>query len=131
MSLTGALLAVFIQQWAQSYLEATQGRYNPKDRARIRAFHAEGLKKLDLHRVTRAVPILIHVSLFLFFAGLPIFLFNVNRTVFNVVVTWLAICVAGYACITLMPIFYENSPYYSPLSSSIWWCVTNTLFIIY
>ena len=131
MSLTGALLAVFIQQWAQSYLEATQGRHSPRDRARIRVFHAEGLENLYLNRVTRAVPILIHISLFLFFSGLPIFLFNVNRTVFNVVVTWLALCVAGYACISLMPIFCKNSPYYSPLSSSIWWCVTNTLFMIY
>jgi hypothetical protein len=131
MSLTGALLAVFIQQWAQSYLEATQGRHSPHERARIRVFHAEGLEDLYLNRVTRAVPILIHISLFLFFSGLPIFLFNVNRTVFNVVVTWLALCVTGYACITLMPIFCKNSPYYSPLSSSIWWCVTNTPFIIY
>ncbi|KAH9986139.1 hypothetical protein BJV77DRAFT_85098 [Russula vinacea] len=95
MSLTGALLAVFIQQWAQSYLEATQGRHSPKERARIRVFHAEGLENLYLNRVTRAVPILIHISLFLFFSGLPIFLFNVNRTVFNVVVTWLALCVAA------------------------------------
>ncbi|KAF8464200.1 hypothetical protein DFH94DRAFT_658864, partial [Russula ochroleuca] len=116
MSLTGALLAVFIQQWAQSYLEATHGRHSPHDRARIRVFHAEGLEDLDLNRVTRAVPILIHISLFLFFSGLPIFLFNVNRTVFNVVITWLALCVTGYACITLMPIFRKNSPYYSPLS---------------
>ncbi|KAH9986143.1 hypothetical protein BJV77DRAFT_923939, partial [Russula vinacea] len=119
MSLTGALLAVFIQQWAQSYLEATQGRHSPKERARIRVFHAEGLENLYLNRVTRAVPILIHISLFLFFSGLPIFLFNVNRTVFNVVVTWLALCIAGYSCFTLMPIFCKNSPYYSPLSSSI------------
>ena len=131
MSLTGALLAVFIQQWARSYLQATQERHSPHKRARIRAFHAEGLEKFSLHRVTRAMPILIHVSLFLFFSGLPIFLFNVNRTVFNVVVAWLALCVAGYACITLMPVIYQNSPYYSPISSSIWWCVTNALFILY
>jgi hypothetical protein len=26
------------------------------------------------------------------------------------VITWLALCVAGYACITLMPIFCQNSP---------------------
>jgi hypothetical protein len=131
MSLTGAFLAVFIQQWALSYLHATQGRHSPRDRARIRTYHAEGLEKLYLHRVTRAVPILIHLSLFLFFSGLPVFLFNVNRTVFNVILTWLALCVAGYACITLMPIFCHDSPYYSPLSSSIWWIVTNTLFIVH
>ena len=131
MSFTGALLAVFIQQWAQSYLQTTQGRHSPRKRARIRAFHAEGLEKLYLHQITRAVPILIHISLFLFFSGLPIFLFDINRTVFNVAVTWLGLCVAGYACITFMPIFSQNSPYYSPLSSFTWWCVTNTLFTIH
>ncbi|KAH9976950.1 hypothetical protein BJV77DRAFT_956900, partial [Russula vinacea] len=116
MSLTGALMAVFIQQWAQSYLHATRERNSPHNRARIRAFHAEGLENFYLPQVTRAVPILIHGSLFLFFSGLPIFLFNVNHTVFNVVVTWLGLCVAGYACVTLTPIFSQKSPYYSPLS---------------
>ncbi|KAF8462180.1 hypothetical protein DFH94DRAFT_677506, partial [Russula ochroleuca] len=130
-SLTGALIAVFIQQWAHSYLRATGERHSPKDRARIRAFHWEGLENFYLHQVTRAVPILIHGSLFLFFSGLPIFLFNINRTVFNVVVTWLGLCLVGYACITLMPIFSQYSPYYSPLSSSIWWCFTNSPLIIY
>jgi hypothetical protein len=130
MSLTGAFLAVFIQQWAQSYLQATGERHCPKDQARIRIFRADGLDKLDLNRVTRAVPILIHVSLFLFFSGLPVFLFNVNRTVFNVAVTWLGLCVVGYTCFTFMPIFYPNSPYYSPLSSFIWWCITNTRLIV-
>jgi len=125
MSLTGALLAVLIQQWAQSYLQATQGRYSPHDRARIRTFHAEGIDKLRLPLVTKAVPTLIHVSLFLFFSSLPIFLFHIDRTVFNVVITWLGLCVAGYACVTLMPIFCQDSPYYSPLSSSAWVCVTS------
>ena len=131
MSLSGALLAVLIQQWAQSYLQAIQGRYSPHNRARIRTFHAEGIDKLRLPLVTKTVPTLIHVSLFLFFSGLPIFLFNIDRTVFNVVITWLGICVAGYACVTFMPIFYQDSPYYSPLSSSAWVCVTTTLFFIY
>ena len=131
MSLTGALLAVFIQQWAQSYLQATGERLSPKDRARIRAFYWEGLENLHLHRVTRAVPILIHASLFLFFSGLPVFLFNINRTVFSVAVTWLGFCMAGYACVTLMPIISQNCPYYSPLSSFAWWFIANTQFIIH
>ena len=131
ISLTGALLAVFIQQWAQSYLQATQGQHSPHDRARIRAFYAEGINRLHLPWLTRAVPTLIHVSLFLFFSGLPIFLFNVDRTVFNVIITWLELCAAGYACITLMPMFCRDSPYYSPLSSSACMCITTSIFSIY
>ncbi|KAH9987554.1 hypothetical protein BJV77DRAFT_1186736, partial [Russula vinacea] len=130
MSLTGAFIAVFIQQWAQVPPE-TQGLHSPRHRARIRTFHAEGVEKLYLHLGARVVPLLIQASLLLFFAGLPVFFFNVNHTVFNVVVTWLGICVVVYACITLMPIIFRNSPYYTPLSPFIWWCVASVLFIIY
>jgi len=69
--------------------------------------------------------------MFLFFSGLPIFLFHIDCTVFNVVITWLGLCVAGYACVTLMPIFCQDSPYYSPLSSSAWVGVTTTLFVLH
>jgi hypothetical protein len=130
MSLTGALLAVFVQQWAQSYLRATQARLTPRKRARLRSFHAEGIERLHFAGVTRAVPTLIHVSLFLFFSGLTIFLFNIHHTVFNIVLIWLGLCVVGYAFITLMPIFCQDSPYYSPLTSSVWFCVTRVLFDI-
>lgn len=95
ISLTGALLAVYIQQWPQYYFQATQGGHDPKEQTPIRTFYEEELEKLYLHRATRTVPTLIHVSIFLLFSGLPIFLFNVNRTVFNVVVTWLTLFVAG------------------------------------
>jgi len=124
MTLTGALLAVFVQQWAQSYLQATQERAIPRNRARIRTYYYEGIKKWYLPRVTRAVPTLIHVSLILFFAGLPVFLFILNRTVFDITVTWMVLCVLVYACITLIPILSQESPYHSPLSYPIWWCVT-------
>jgi hypothetical protein len=67
-----------------------------------------------LRRVTRVVPqaTLIHLSLFLFFTGLPILLFNFNRTVFNFVVTWLGICIAGYVCqciaLMLFPLYHSG-----------------------
>jgi len=128
MSLTGALLAVSIQQWAQIYLQATQSRRNPRDRARIRSFYFEGIDNWNL---ARTVPTLIHISLFLFFSGLPIFLFHVNLTVFNVVLTWLGLCLGIYACITFMPVFFQDCPYSSPLSSTAWSFVTSTLYVVH
>ena len=130
MTLTGALLAVSVQQWAQSYLHATQDRTVPRNRARIRAYYSEGINNWHLPQVTQAVPTLIHVSLILFFSGLPIFLFILHRTVFDVILTWMMLCVLGYAGITLIPILSQDSPYYSPLSSSTWWCVTRTLTLV-
>jgi len=67
--------------------------------------------------MVRTVPVLIHISIFLFFVGLPIWLININRKVCWPVVAWLGLCGIGYMIITIMPIRDPASPYFSPLSS--------------
>ena len=121
ISLTCALLATLLKQWAHRYINITQHpRYRPHKRARIRAFIAEGGEKLHLPWAVEALPALLHLSLFLFFAGLLVYLSSINHTVFNVTVWWVGLSVGGYTCITFMPIFRHNSPYYAPLSTSVW-----------
>lgn len=122
MSLTGALLAVLVQQWAQSYIRATQQRQSPQDRVKTREFCSRGLRKSSVSLIVRTVPTLIHVSLFLFFTGLVIWLININSVVYLPVVSWLGLCGVGYAYVTLMPILHHDTPYHSPLSSLIRRC---------
>jgi Family of unknown function (DUF6535) len=118
ISLTCAMLATLIQQWARRYLRITQREpSSPHDGARIRAFFSHGVEKLGFTRVVEAIPALIHLSLFLFFAGLLIYLFNVNHTVFCAIAWSVAVSAATYMLITLMPILRLDSPYYAPLSS--------------
>jgi hypothetical protein len=62
---------------------------------------------------------LVHLSLFIFFAGLLIYLFNIHHTVFKVVVCWVALLTTVYGFITFMPIFWHDSPYYSALSTPV------------
>ena len=94
----------------------------------IRAFYFEGIDNWNLHRLTRTVPTLIHISPFLFFSGLPV-LFHVNLTVFNVVLTWLGLCLGIYGCIMFMPVLFQDCPYSSPLSSTAWFFVTGTPYV--
>ena len=117
ISITCALLATLLQQWARRYLKVTQARSSLHKRARIRSFFAEGVKKGLLPLAVEALPTLVHVSLILFFAGLVVFLWNVNLTIFKVVLSWISICLALYGYITVVPIFRHDSPYYSPLTS--------------
>ena len=131
ISLTCALLATLLQQWARRYLKITQSRYTPHKRARIRAFFSEGIAKCLLPWVVDALPTLLHISLFLFFAGLAVFLCNVNLTIFKLVLSWVGLCAALYGCITCMPIFRHDSPYYTPLSLPAWHIVTGILFFCY
>ncbi|KAH9016855.1 hypothetical protein EDB85DRAFT_699038 [Lactarius pseudohatsudake] len=131
ISLTCALLATLLQQWARRYLKVTQPRYSPHKRARIRAFFAEGVDKFLLPWTVEALPTLLHVSLFLFFAGLAVFLCNVNLTIFKSVVSWIGICTALYGCITFVPIFRHDSPYHTPLSLPAWHIVTGLSFVTF
>ena len=120
ISITCALLATLLQQWARRYLKVTQPRYSPHKRARIRAFFAEGVDKFLLPWAVEALPMMLHLSLFLFFAGLAVFLWNVNLTIFKLVLSWIGLCTSLYGCITFIPIFCHDSPYHTPLSLPVW-----------
>jgi hypothetical protein len=45
----------------------------------MRAFFANGVDKMHIPWAVEGLPTLLHLSLFLFFGGLVIFLFNVTR----------------------------------------------------
>jgi hypothetical protein len=128
-SLTCGLQATLLQQWARRYINITQASPRAHNRARIRAFFANGVETLHLPWVIEALPTLLHLSLFLFFAGLVIYLFNINHTVFAVVTWWVGFCTATYVGVTLMPLFRHDSPYYAPLSSSAWYLVNGVLYV--
>ena len=130
-SLTCALLANLLQQWARRYLRVTQSRYSLHKRARIRAYLAEGGKKLHLLWTVKTLPTLLHISLFLFFAGLVVFLWNVHLTIFKLMLSWVGVCTALYGCITVMPIFRHDSPYHTPLSLPTWHVVTGIQFLTF
>jgi hypothetical protein len=123
ISLTCALLATLLQQWARRYLRITNPPHRPRKRARIRAFFAEGVERLHLSWTVEAVTTLLHISLFFFLAGLCVFLFGVHQTVFKVSVAWVGLCVVVYASVTALPMLYKDSLYHAPLSTFIWFCI--------
>ena len=112
-------------------LKLTQSRYSPHKRARIHAFLSEGVEKLLLPWTVDALPTLLHISLFLSFAGLVVFLWHVNLTIFKSVLCWVGVCTALYGCVTLMPLIRRDSPYHTPLSLPAWHIVTGILFFTF
>jgi Family of unknown function (DUF6535) len=130
ISLTSAMLATMLQQWARRYLRITQrSRYTPHDGARIRAFFARGVKVWRFSLVAEVIPTLIHISLFLFFSGLLVYLYNINHTVFCTVVWWVAASAATYLVVTISPMLRVDSPYYSQLSSLVFRVVGGILYL--
>ena len=121
ISLTCALLATLLQQWARRYIGFTQQlEYIPRRRARVRQFFSEGVNKSHISSVVEALPALLHLSICLFFAGLLVWLFNIDHVVFLTVILCTAFSAVAYLWFTFLPIFWLNNPCYTPLSPTIW-----------
>ncbi|KAH9062328.1 hypothetical protein EDB87DRAFT_339146 [Lactarius vividus] len=120
LSLTCALSAVLMQQWARRYQELARRRGAPHKRARLRAYIFDGIKGFRMTRAIEAMPVLLHLSVFLFFAGLVDFLIPINTTVAYVTLGWIALFALAYAILTILPNLYLNCPYRTPLSGITW-----------
>ncbi|KAI9439747.1 hypothetical protein H4582DRAFT_1544562 [Lactarius indigo] len=116
LSLSCALLATLVQQWARRYLEYAQHRGAPRRRARIRAYMFEGVEKFRLSQTVEAIPLLLHTSVFLFFAGLVDFLVPINKVVAFAALGCVIVFALIYAILTLLPSLHLNCPYRTPLS---------------
>jgi hypothetical protein len=87
----------------------------------MRAFFAEGVDTMHIPWAVEVLPMLLHLSVFLFFGGLVVFLFNVDHGVFSSVMWWIGLFSIVYVLITVMPIVRQSSPYYTPPSQPAWY----------
>ncbi|KAI0246693.1 hypothetical protein BJV78DRAFT_117350 [Lactifluus subvellereus] len=120
LSTVCALWATLMQQWTRRYVQAVDRPYAPPNRARIRAFFAEGVQKFGLGAAVEMLPGLLHTSFVLFYIGLVDFFYNINDTVAHCLLTLVALGVLLYVVLSIMPLFYPNSPYQTPLSTVLW-----------
>ena len=97
----------------------------------MHAIFADGVNKMHIPWAVEGLPALLHLSLFLFFGGLVIFLFNLDQEVFLFVVWWIVLFTVVYGLITLLPLIRHNSPYYAPLSLPVWFLYASVPYITY
>ncbi|KAF8190574.1 hypothetical protein K438DRAFT_2018507, partial [Mycena galopus ATCC 62051] len=120
LSLTCALIATLLQQWARDFLHRADMRSSPIIRARIFSFLYYGLKQFNMHTVVDIIPLLLHASLVLFFAGLVAFLIPINIGVTAVAASILGIVVCIYSALSLAPLWHLDSPFRTPLTNACW-----------
>ncbi|KAJ7620906.1 hypothetical protein DFH06DRAFT_1482481 [Mycena polygramma] len=120
LSLTCALIATLLEQWARDFLHRADMRSAPVIRARVFSFLYYGLKRFRMHTVVEIIPLLLHASLLLFFVGLVAFLIPVNIAITVVVAVILLTVITAYALLTLLPLLHLDCPYRTPLSSGLW-----------
>jgi len=120
LSLTCALIATLLQQWARRYRQIIQRNHAPHVRAHIREYFSRGARKFGIFGLVETLPLLLLVSVFLFFAGLVAFAFRANNTVAYITVAIVGLCFLSYIVLTLMPLIFHDCPYYTPFTSVLW-----------
>ncbi|KAJ7589112.1 hypothetical protein C8J56DRAFT_937789, partial [Mycena floridula] len=127
LSLTCALIATLVQQWASDYITAIERRQDPEKQGRIRAFLYEGVEAFGVGGIVEATPILLHASLFAFLIGLVIF---IQHTIIKVLLSIiLVVCAAAYSYATICPLISVASPIRTPLTTFIlkWFIIRNII----
>jgi hypothetical protein len=84
-------------------------------------FLFEGIQAFHVSRVVENISVMLHASIFLFFAGLVEFLFPINGEVAKVITVVVGILAAVYFILTLLPAIYRHCPFQTPLTSVLWY----------
>jgi hypothetical protein len=122
-SLSAALLAILVQQWVRDYMHVFQRYSDSLKSARLRQYLYEGCEGWYMPVLAEAVPGLLHVSLFLFFAGLVEFVTNINTTVGVSTTAPIGICGLFYIFTMFAPVINPQSPYQNSFSGLIWYVI--------
>ena len=120
LSLTCALMATLLQQWARRYLQMVRQNHPPHVRAHIREYFYQGACRFGIFGLVELLPSLLIVAVLLFFAGLVVFAFLANHTVANITLSIVGFCSLSYITLTWMPLVFHDCPYCTPLTSILW-----------
>ncbi|KAK7445073.1 hypothetical protein VKT23_014935 [Stygiomarasmius scandens] len=114
LSLVTALLSVLANQWLQAYTSLTSG--SARDRATIRQFRLSGFERWKMHEIIGMLPIILHLSLAVFFIGLALFVSELqHRSMSWIVVTIAAISFGAYLGSVILPAIWVDCPYRIPV----------------
>ncbi|KAH9047406.1 hypothetical protein EDB84DRAFT_486333 [Lactarius hengduanensis] len=117
LSISSALVATLMQQWARRYVRLPQIPSLSSERARVRAFLFRGTSVYPMRRTITVAQALLHLSVFFFFFGLVILFFATSKTVAIVVSICVGLFGSVYLTLTILPCFHHRCPYHTPMSS--------------
>ncbi|KAF8877957.1 hypothetical protein CPB85DRAFT_1235011, partial [Mucidula mucida] len=112
LSLTTTLIAVLTKQWINEYMVLPSG--NPRDRARIRHFRFIGLEQWHVPLIIGLLPILMHIALGVFLAGLVIFVCSLSTAMASAIGCMTGAGALAYLVSNMLPLFCTNCPYKTP-----------------
>jgi hypothetical protein len=121
LSLSCALIATLLQQWARRYTETPKSTNVPRHRARIRSLLLDGMKMYKILLIVETLPTLLHLSVFLFLGGLVITFHTIHNTVAIAVDVAVGVSGLAYIAFSILPCLDVKCPYRTPISKILWY----------
>ncbi|KAG6828160.1 hypothetical protein H0H92_008971 [Tricholoma furcatifolium] len=110
-TLGAALCSILVLKSIHSFSQRVHEPGKQVDRARIRTFLAEGMERWRVEGIVDGIPKLLHLSLFLFLAGLVVFVTRLCVPVSAVVAAPVSLLVVLYGIATVAPWLDLASPF--------------------
>jgi hypothetical protein len=121
LSLTCALIATLLQQWARRYIETPKSSNVLRHRARVRSLLLVGTKLYQIPLIVDILPTLLHLSVYLFLAGLVIIFHTIHNTVAIAVDVAVGVSGLAYLALSILPCADVRCPYRTPISQILWY----------
>lgn len=120
-SIVAALASVVALQWVGEYDAAiTRGGSSPKDRFMRRQLRFGGVRSWKMGEIIAAIPLLLYISVLLFFIGLIQWMWIIQRAVGYIVLVGGASAFTFYFASTMAAVIFPTAPFRTPLSRSIY-----------
>ena len=121
LSLTSALIATLLQQWARTYVDTPNVPSEPKKRAHVRLFLFLGTESYKMRHIVQMAFSLLHISVYLFFGGLVIIFHSVHKNVSIAVDVAVGLFGLAYLALSILPCLDVQCPYRTPMSYILWY----------
>ena len=124
LSMMSVLACALIQQWCREFMTCAHYRGVPYKRGRVRTYLFLGLHQFHMREFVHGVHVILHVSVFLFFCGVSVYLHDVYPRV-GMVAWYCTIALAVvYAALSILPLIMRNCPYHTALTPPLRFCRT-------
>ncbi|KAI0685970.1 hypothetical protein BC835DRAFT_485767 [Cytidiella melzeri] len=112
LSLSTASLGIMVKQWLREYMSFTTS--SAQGHLRVRAYRRSGLETWKVFGIASTLPLLLQLSLLLFFVGLCDFTANVHPSIRNTTLSLVCAWAFLIFSVVLAPIFSARCPYKTP-----------------
>lgn len=114
ISISTALVCILVKQWLAEW-HTPRSAESMHHWVQINQFRKEGIENWRVPTLIGLLPLSLHLSVFLFFSGLVLFLWNLDKAVAGLSLAVVLLLAVIYGFSVVSPLIYPSCPYKTPL----------------